>query len=143
MPPSLIHHKNIKWRGQPLSVTIKVMERPPSLIHGNWQSMVLFHGMASRHIAPLSSMVFHNPWYFLKAHCNNVIKRLYAFSIKHWRIFGILHFSYSIELLGYWFWVLFLIWFERWGSKNHLWASPPYVGYLLYVCYSMLQMLTI
>ena len=51
------------------------MERPPSLIHGNWQLMVLFHAMASRHIAPLSSMVFHNPWYYPKEHCNNVIKK--------------------------------------------------------------------
>ena len=107
--------------------------------------MVLFHGMASRHIVPLSSMVFHNPWYCPKAHCNNVIKMLYAFSIKHSSIFRILHSSYSIELLGYWFWVLFLVWFERRGSNNPSWASPIHVAYLLYVslCYFMHTLITI
>ena len=114
------------------------MERPPSLIYGNWKPMVLFHGMDSRHIVPLSSMVFHNTWYGPKEHCNNVIKRFSAFSIKNSSIFGTLHLSYSIELLGYFFWVIFLLWFERWGSKNPLWASPIHVTYLLYVSFSRL-----
>ena len=106
-PPSLSHHKNIKWRGR-----------------------------------PLSSMVFHNPWFFPKVHCNNVIKRLYAFSIKHWRIFDILHFSHSIELLGYWFWVPFpsVVWEVRLKEPS-LSLTPPCDLFTL--CYSMHQMITI
>ena len=134
-PHALSHHKSIKQRGHPLSSMV---------IDNSWFcSMVWLQG----------TLYLSHPWYFtthgfdpcycLKAHCNNVIKRLYAFSIKHSRIFDILHFSYSIALLGYWLLVSFLVWFERWGSKNPLWASPLHVTYLLYVCYSMNQMLTI
>ena len=93
MPPSLTHHKNIKWRDHPL----------PSMVFDNpwFCSMVWLQGtLYLSHPWYFTIHVF-DPWYFPKVHCNNVIKRLYAFSIKHSRIFGILHFSYSIELLGY------------------------------------------
>ena len=85
------------------------------------------------------------PWYFPKEKFNNVRNIIYSFSIKHSRIFRIVHSSYSIELLGYWFWVLFLVWFERWGSNNPSWASPLHVAYLIYVslCYFMHTLITI
>ena len=116
-------HKIIKWRGRPL----------PSMVFDNpwFYSMVWLQGtLYLSHPWYFTNHGF-DPWYGPKAHCNNVMKKLYAFSIRHSRIFYILHFSYSIALLGYWFWVSFLVWFERWGSKNSLWASPLHVAYLL------------
>ena len=135
-------HKSIKWRGHPLSFIIKNIKcrgHPlPSMAFDNpwFCSMVWVQGtLYLSHPWYFTTHGF-DPWYCPEAHCNNFIKRLYAFSIKHWRIFDILHFFHSIELLGFWLWALFLIWFERWGSKNRLWASPLQVAYIRYVSLS-------
>ena len=76
------------------------MGKPPSPIYGIWQPMVWLQGtLYLSHPWYFTTHGF-DPWYFPKAHCNKVIKRLHALSIKHSRIFNILHFSYSIELLA-------------------------------------------
>ena len=113
------------------------MERAPSPIHGFGIFQVILEARSLEYMHPWYLLVYgFGPWYGSKGHCNSVIKRLNAFLIKHLRIFGILHFSYSIELLGYLFWVPFLVQFERWGSKNTLWASPLHMAYILYVSMS-------
>ena len=93
-PHALSHHKSIKWRGHPLSSMV---------IDNSWFcSMVWLQGtLYLSHPWYFTTHGF-GPWYCPKAHCNNVIKRLYAFSIRERRIFGILHLSYFIELLSYW-----------------------------------------
>ena len=123
-PHAHSHHKSIKWRGHPLSSMV---------IDNSWFCfMVWLQGtLYLSHPWYFTTHGF-DPWYCPKAHCDNVIKRIYSFSIKDSSIFDILHFSYSTALLGYSFWVSFLAWFERWGSKNPLWASPLHVEYFLY-----------
>ena len=132
---------------RPLPFIIRSLNGEATLFHPWYlvaHGFVPWYGFKEHYQWYLVSHGF-DPWYIPKEHCNNVIKRIHAFSIKHSRNFGILHLSYSIEVLSYWFWVLFLIWFERWGSKNPLWASPLHVTYLIFVslCYSMHQMITI
>ena len=78
-----ISPKIIKWRGHPL----------PSMVFDNpwFCSMVWLQGkLCLSHPWYLTTHGF-GPWYGPKEHCNNVIKRPYAFSIKHLRNFGILH----------------------------------------------------
>ena len=86
-----MNHKSIKWRGHPL----------PSMVFDNpwFCSMVCLQGkLYLSHPLYLTTHGFR-PWYGPKEHCNNVIKRPYAFSIKDSRIFGILHY---LTLLNYW-----------------------------------------
>ena len=127
-PHARSHLKSIKRRGHPLSSMV--------IDNSRFCSMVWIQG----------TLYLSHPWYFTthgfdpsyfpKEHCNNVVKQLYAFSIKHLRIQGFSTSYIFLSLLIYWVTCsdfLFLVWFERWGSKNPLWASPLHVTYLLYV----------
>ena len=112
-PPSLSHHKSIKWRGHPL---------PSMVIDNPWFCSMVW--------LQCTLYLFH-PWYFTthgfdpwhgsKAHCNNVIKRIYAFSIKNSNIFGILPFwsYYFVLIIVNYSWIIHLILcFERWSSLS-------------------------
>ena len=112
-PPSPIHNKSIKLRVHPL----------PSMVFDNpwFYSMVWLQGtLYLSHPWYFTTHGF-DPWYDPRKHCNNVIKRVYSFSVNHSMA------SWHPTFLSYYFlliivnysWLIHLSWcFERWGSLS-------------------------